>query len=298
MSAPRRDRGRRLRIGGRHDCAGASGRTQHAAQVVRERHPLPVVPAPDYDPTRRWPLLLFLHGAGERGDDLDQVAFHGPPRLVREATMSLPFIIVSPQVPEDRIWSTPYSMRCWRRSRQHTPWMPTASTSPASAWAATVPGTSPWSSRTASLRLRRSAAAARSPVHARCGTCRRGSSTERSTKWCRRRARKSWCSGCAPVTGTCGSRCTRTPATTRGRARMRTPSCTAGCCSTAVARRARGTQTAMIGIPAPRDAVARGAGAAAAWHAAALVRCDITLRFWGMGREGEVVAELIGRVRA
>lgn len=59
----------------------------------------------DYDAARAWPLLLFLHGAGERGDDLARVAIHGPPRLIREATMELPFIVVSPQVPDDRIWS-------------------------------------------------------------------------------------------------------------------------------------------------------------------------------------------------
>ncbi|MBR9990683.1 MAG: dienelactone hydrolase family protein [Gemmatimonadetes bacterium] len=59
----------------------------------------------DYDPSRKWPLLLFLHGAGERGNDVGNVAFHGPPKLIREATMDLPFIVVSPQVPEDRIWS-------------------------------------------------------------------------------------------------------------------------------------------------------------------------------------------------
>jgi predicted peptidase len=59
----------------------------------------------DYDSSVRWPLLLFLHGAGERGDNVSNVAFHGPPKLIREATMEMPFIVVSPQVPEDRIWS-------------------------------------------------------------------------------------------------------------------------------------------------------------------------------------------------
>jgi predicted peptidase len=62
----------------------------------------------DYDAAQRWPLLLFLHGAGERGDDLTRVSLHGPPRLIREATMQLPFIIVSPQVPENRTWSTQF----------------------------------------------------------------------------------------------------------------------------------------------------------------------------------------------
>ena len=32
-----------------------------------------------YQQQEKWPLLLFLHGAGERGDNLDLVTVHGPP---------------------------------------------------------------------------------------------------------------------------------------------------------------------------------------------------------------------------
>jgi len=53
----------------------------------------------------RWPLVLFLHGAGERGDDLEKVKKHGPPKLVAQGR-SLPFILVSPQVPEGQWWDT------------------------------------------------------------------------------------------------------------------------------------------------------------------------------------------------
>jgi len=63
---------------------------------------------PDYDPARRWPLLLFLHGAGERGDELERVAIHGPLRFIRETGTDLPFVIVAPQVPEDRVWSVQF----------------------------------------------------------------------------------------------------------------------------------------------------------------------------------------------
>jgi predicted peptidase len=45
---------------------------------------------------KAWPLLLFLHGAGETGNDLSMVKKHGPPKLV-DAGKSYPFIIVSPQ---------------------------------------------------------------------------------------------------------------------------------------------------------------------------------------------------------
>src|SRR5688572_21490851 len=46
----------------------------------------------------RWPLLLFLHGAGERGNDLELVKKHGPPKLV-ESVPEFPFVVVSPQCP-------------------------------------------------------------------------------------------------------------------------------------------------------------------------------------------------------
>ena len=49
----------------------------------------------------RWPLILFLHGAGERGTNLSKVALHGPPKLVKQAR-DFPFIIVSPQCPANQ----------------------------------------------------------------------------------------------------------------------------------------------------------------------------------------------------
>jgi len=53
---------------------------------------------------KRWPLILFLHGAGERGDDLNKVKVHGPPKIV-ETRKDFPFIVVSPQCPEDDWWT-------------------------------------------------------------------------------------------------------------------------------------------------------------------------------------------------
>jgi predicted peptidase len=54
---------------------------------------------------KKWPLVLFLHGAGERGDDLAKVKVHGPPKLAA-AGKDFPFILVSPQCPEDAVWET------------------------------------------------------------------------------------------------------------------------------------------------------------------------------------------------
>lgn len=49
------------------------------------------------------PLVLFLHGAGERGNDLSLVRKHGPPKLVDQGRR-FPFILVSPQCPANRWW--------------------------------------------------------------------------------------------------------------------------------------------------------------------------------------------------
>jgi predicted peptidase len=57
----------------------------------------------DYPAKESWPLLLFLHGAGERGNDLERVTVHGPPKLIA-AGKDFPFIVVSPQCPTDQWW--------------------------------------------------------------------------------------------------------------------------------------------------------------------------------------------------
>lgn len=56
------------------------------------------------DAQKKWPLLLFLHGAGERGSDIWRVAVHGPPKIVRDRP-DFPFIVVSPQCPAGQRWS-------------------------------------------------------------------------------------------------------------------------------------------------------------------------------------------------
>lgn len=58
------------------------------------------------DTLTKWPLLLFLHGSGERGNDLEKVKQHGPPKLVAQGK-KFPFIVISPQTPQqDQKWSS------------------------------------------------------------------------------------------------------------------------------------------------------------------------------------------------
>jgi predicted peptidase len=63
------------------------------------------LPAGYNDTSDRFPLVLFLHGAGERGDDLELVKKHGPPKLIAEGK-DFPFICVSPQCPKESWWTT------------------------------------------------------------------------------------------------------------------------------------------------------------------------------------------------
>ena len=50
-----------------------------------------------------WPLILFLHGAGERGTDLELVKKHGIAKIT-ELGEDFPFIAVSPQCPPNSWW--------------------------------------------------------------------------------------------------------------------------------------------------------------------------------------------------
>jgi predicted peptidase len=53
-----------------------------------------------------WPLVLFLHGAEERGDDLNFINRLGPSMLVEQG-IDFPFILISPQCPLGQRWDAP-----------------------------------------------------------------------------------------------------------------------------------------------------------------------------------------------
>lgn len=56
------------------------------------------------DAAKQWPLVVFLHGAGERGTDVNMVKAHGPAMLVEQGK-DFDFILVSPQCPPDKWWA-------------------------------------------------------------------------------------------------------------------------------------------------------------------------------------------------
>lgn len=58
----------------------------------------------DYDEKKSYPLVFFLHGAGERGDDLDVASRHGFAKHIREDGAEYPFIYIAPQCPFEKYW--------------------------------------------------------------------------------------------------------------------------------------------------------------------------------------------------
>ena len=50
------------------------------------------------------PMILFLHGAGERGKKSDHLTRHGIPKLISEGK-EIPAIVVCPQCPQTFIWN-------------------------------------------------------------------------------------------------------------------------------------------------------------------------------------------------
>lgn len=58
----------------------------------------------DATPSVRWPVILFLHGAGERGTDPSPLAELGPLAYAR-AHADFPFLVAAPLCPPQQGWS-------------------------------------------------------------------------------------------------------------------------------------------------------------------------------------------------
>lgn len=59
---------------------------------------------PEHDDGRKKPLILFLHGAGERGDNLDAVTVNGL-HIIDDNHLDYNCYIVAPQCPYDDFWA-------------------------------------------------------------------------------------------------------------------------------------------------------------------------------------------------
>src|SRR5260221_10188140 len=57
-----------------------------------------------YDKTKKWPVIVFMHGIGEvnaAGDMLNALTKHSLPRMVEDPMFEYPFIVISPQINND-----------------------------------------------------------------------------------------------------------------------------------------------------------------------------------------------------
>lgn len=76
---------------------------QWKTETYHPFHYIEYVP-PNYDPNEKYPLVFFLHGAGERGEDPDVAMRHGYMKYVREEGKEYPFIFIAPQCPYEKYW--------------------------------------------------------------------------------------------------------------------------------------------------------------------------------------------------
>ncbi|MDG2147843.1 MAG: phospholipase, partial [Flavobacteriaceae bacterium] len=61
----------------------------------------------NYSPEKKYPLLIFLHGAGERGADNELQLFHGSNIFLdKKFREKYPAIVVFPQCPLEGYWAT------------------------------------------------------------------------------------------------------------------------------------------------------------------------------------------------
>ncbi|MCB2307333.1 dienelactone hydrolase family protein [Clostridium estertheticum] len=62
-----------------------------------------------YNTIKKFPLILSLHGSGERGNNIDTVKKWGINKILREND-NFPFVVVSPQCPIGEIWEMQFNV--------------------------------------------------------------------------------------------------------------------------------------------------------------------------------------------
>lgn len=80
---------------------------------------------PDYDTLRKYPLVIFLHGSGERGNDNEAQLKWGVKNFATDEQMKLhPAIVIAPQCPAGKGWSSFSNMNRGSMTLQSAPSKP------------------------------------------------------------------------------------------------------------------------------------------------------------------------------
>lgn len=73
----------------------------------------------NYDKAQKYPLVVFLHGAGERGDDNAAQLKHGAPLFAKpEVREKYPAFVFAPQCPKEQTWS---AVKGWTDAERFSP---------------------------------------------------------------------------------------------------------------------------------------------------------------------------------
>lgn len=79
--------------------------TPASFQHIGHRLPYQVMYPENYDASKQYPLVVFLHGAGERGNDNEKQLVHGRQFLIDNFSSKYPAIVIAPQCPADDYWA-------------------------------------------------------------------------------------------------------------------------------------------------------------------------------------------------
>ncbi len=81
-----------------------TGFLNRRVRINGTEYPYSVYVPRDFDPARSWPIILFLHGSGERGNDGLRPTQVGLGSAIRFEPSRVPAIVVFPQAPLDTRW--------------------------------------------------------------------------------------------------------------------------------------------------------------------------------------------------
>lgn len=87
----------------------AQGKEQYAKKTFTSKGglelPYRILLPENYNPRTKYPLVMFLHGAGERGNDNEAQLVHGSSLFLSKRS-EFPAIVVFPQCRKDSFWSS------------------------------------------------------------------------------------------------------------------------------------------------------------------------------------------------
>lgn len=90
-----------------YDPAMAAYQKKSFAYEANKNLPYRILYPENYDKSKKYPLILVLHGAGERGNDNEKQLVHGAKLFLKaENRTQFPAIVVFPQCPSDSYWAT------------------------------------------------------------------------------------------------------------------------------------------------------------------------------------------------